>query len=122
MVFTEPPHGGRDGVTRRGYVGPMSPSLTVTDCPECRGNGTVIFGTCAVCFAEFFDDDDDLQPWRDRPISRLSSDLGTGHPAMVEPRRKAGPHPSHRTMPVVEPQLTDCRERSRPTCLIPRDR
>jgi hypothetical protein len=42
----------------------MSPSVTVADCPECRGVNTVIFGTCG--FAEFFDDDDDLQPWRDQ--------------------------------------------------------
>ena len=44
----------------------MSPSVTVADCPECRGVNTVIFGTCGVCFGEFFDDDDDLQPWRDQ--------------------------------------------------------
>ena len=32
----------------------VSPSLTVADCPECRGISTVIFGTCSACFAEFF--------------------------------------------------------------------
>jgi len=47
---------------------PVSPSLTVADCPECRGISTVIFGTCSVCFAEFFEDDDDLQPWRESPL------------------------------------------------------
>ena len=37
---------------------PVTPTLTVADCPQCRGISTVIFGTCAVCFAEFFEDDD----------------------------------------------------------------
>jgi hypothetical protein len=36
----------------------MSPSLVVADCPECRGVGTVILGTCEVCFAEFFEGDE----------------------------------------------------------------
>jgi hypothetical protein len=31
----------------------MSPSLVVADCPECRAVGTVILGTCEVCFAEY---------------------------------------------------------------------
>jgi len=44
---------------------PVTPSLTVADCPQCRGISTVIFGTCAVCFAEFFEDDDYPQPWRE---------------------------------------------------------
>ena len=48
---------------------PVSPSLTVADCPECRGNRTVILGTCGVCFAEFFDDDESPQPWRDQASS-----------------------------------------------------
>jgi hypothetical protein len=38
----------------------MSPSLVVTDCPECRGIGTVILGTCEVCFAEFFEHDENI--------------------------------------------------------------
>ena len=44
---------------------PVTPPLTVADCPQCRGISTVIFGTCAVCFAEFFEDDDYPQPWRE---------------------------------------------------------
>lgn len=55
-----------------GSVSPVSPSLTVADCQECRGISTVIFGTCSVCFAEFFEDGDDLQPWRES-VSPLSS-------------------------------------------------
>jgi hypothetical protein len=35
----------------------MSPQLAVADCPECRGPGTVFFGVCDVCFAEFLEDD-----------------------------------------------------------------
>lgn len=38
----------------------MSPSLLVADCPECRGQGTVVLGTygvCMACFAEFRDYD-----------------------------------------------------------------
>jgi N-acyl-D-aspartate/D-glutamate deacylase len=62
----------------------MSPSMTVADCPECRGVNTVIFGTCGVCFAEFFEDDDDLQPWRDQL------------PSLVGPPRLAtGEDPRH---------------------------
>lgn len=38
----------------------MSPSLIVADCPACRGVGTVILGTCEVCFAEFFDRDESV--------------------------------------------------------------
>jgi len=34
----------------------MSPSLVVSDCPECLAVGSVIFGTCEVCFAEFDED------------------------------------------------------------------
>jgi hypothetical protein len=57
----------RVGVTRQsrgrhqGSVacGAMSPSMVVADCPECRGVGTVILGTCQVCFAEFYEDDHD---------------------------------------------------------------
>ena len=41
----------------------MSPSLIVADCPECQGVGTVILGTCGVCFAEFIEDDED-RLWR----------------------------------------------------------
>jgi hypothetical protein len=37
----------------------MSPSMVVADCPECRGMGTVILGTCGVCFAEFYEDHHD---------------------------------------------------------------
>ena len=62
----------------------MSPSVTVADCPECRGVNTVIFGTCGVCFAEFFEDDDDLQQWRDQ----LPSLLGP-------PRLATGEDPRH---------------------------
>jgi N-acyl-D-aspartate/D-glutamate deacylase len=58
--------------------------MTVADCPECRGVNTVIFGTCGVCFAEFFEDDDDLQPWRDQL------------PSLVGPPRLAtGEDPRH---------------------------
>jgi hypothetical protein len=57
------------GSRARGSFGRVSPSLTVADCPECRGISTVIFGTCGACFAEFFEDDDDLQPWRDQAPS-----------------------------------------------------
>jgi hypothetical protein len=41
----------------------MSPSLLVADCPECRGQGTVVVGTygvCMACFAEFRDDDETI--------------------------------------------------------------
>jgi hypothetical protein len=34
----------------------MSPSLVVADCPECRAVGSVLFGTCEVCFSEFSED------------------------------------------------------------------
>jgi hypothetical protein len=34
----------------------MSPSIVVTDCPECLDVGSVIFGTCEVCFVEFDED------------------------------------------------------------------
>lgn len=37
----------------------MSPSMLVSDCPECHGRHTVILGTCSVCFAEFLQDADD---------------------------------------------------------------
>ena len=37
----------------------MSTSLIVADCPECRAVGTVILGTCSVCFAEFVEGEDD---------------------------------------------------------------
>jgi hypothetical protein len=36
----------------------MSPSLTVANCPECRGVRTVIMGVCDVCFAESAENDD----------------------------------------------------------------
>jgi len=50
----------------------VSPSLAVADCPECRGIRTVIFGACSVCFAEFFDYDEDLQPWTESsPLSSI---------------------------------------------------
>lgn len=85
MMFTEPSRGGtRGGHLRLVASGGMSPSMTVADCPECRGVNTVIFGTCGVCFAEFFEDDDDLQPWRDQP------------PSLVGPPRFAtGEDPRH---------------------------
>lgn len=49
----------------------MSTPPAVTDCPECRGIDTVIFGICTVCFAEFLYDADTPQPWRreDAPLS-----------------------------------------------------
>jgi hypothetical protein len=65
-----------------GSLLPVSPSLTVADCPECRGISTVIFGTCAVCFAEFFEDDDELQPWRDQAPS-LSPQRSPTEPALT---------------------------------------
>ena len=34
----------------------VRPSLMLADCPECRAIGSVIFGTCEVCFAEFDED------------------------------------------------------------------
>jgi hypothetical protein len=55
----------------------MSPSMIVADCPECRGVNTVIFGTCGVCFAEFFEDED-LQTWRDQLPSLVGPRLATG--------------------------------------------
>ena len=63
----------------------VSPLSTVADCPECRNAGSVIFGTCGVCFAEFFDEDD-LQPWRDTsPLSWTRPRPGSNeHPAMAE--------------------------------------
>ena len=40
----------------------------VADCRECRGVGTVIFGTCCVCFAEYFDEDvEPEQRWEYSP-------------------------------------------------------
>jgi hypothetical protein len=41
---------------KAGSVRVVSPSLTVADCPECRGVRTVILGICEVCFAEFIED------------------------------------------------------------------
>lgn len=61
-----------------GSLLPVSPSLTVADCPECRGISTVIFGTCSACFAEFFQDDDYLQPWRDQAPSPEPPTLAYG--------------------------------------------
>jgi hypothetical protein len=61
-----------------GSLLPVSPSLTVADCPECRGISTVIFGTCSACFAEFFQDDDYLQPWRDQAPSSDPPTLAYG--------------------------------------------
>ena len=58
--------------------------IEIDYCPECRGVNTVIFGTCGVCFAEFFEDDDDLQPRRDQL------------PSLVGPPRLAtGEDPRH---------------------------
>ena len=41
----------------------MSHSLFVVDCPECRGQGTVVLGTygvCMACFGEFRDEDESI--------------------------------------------------------------
>jgi hypothetical protein len=61
----------------------MSPSLVVADCPRCRAIGTVILGTCEVCFAEFNEDD--------RASSRGADDAGTisGQVAARGSRRSA---------------------------------
>jgi hypothetical protein len=59
-----------------GSLLPVSPSLTVADCPECRGISTVIFGTCGVCFAEFFEDDDYLSHGRIRPTRHVHDVTG----------------------------------------------
>src|SRR4249919_2268432 len=59
-------------------LSPVSPSLTVADCPECRGISTVIFGTCSACFAEFFQDYDYLQPWPDHAPSPEPPTLAYG--------------------------------------------
>lgn len=66
------------GSRARGSFERVSPSLTVADCPECRGISTVIFGTCGACFAEFFEDDDDLRPWRDQAPSPEPPTLAYG--------------------------------------------
>jgi hypothetical protein len=50
----------------------VSPSQQVSDCPECRGARTVILGTYSVCLAEFFEDNDDLQPGWDVPTSPVA--------------------------------------------------
>jgi hypothetical protein len=68
-----------------GSLLPVSPSLTVADRPECRGFSTVIFGTCSACFAEFFQDDDYLQPWRDQAPSPEPPTLAYG--TSVDSRR-----------------------------------
>jgi hypothetical protein len=49
-----------------GSLLPVSPSPYGGRLPGVR---TVIFGTCSACFAEFFQDDDYLQPWRDQAPS-----------------------------------------------------
>jgi hypothetical protein len=53
----------------------MSPSLLIADCPECRGQGTVVLGTygvCMACFAEFRDDDETISRGGERAALLLT--------------------------------------------------
>ena len=82
---------------------PVSPSLTVADCPECRGSSTVILGRCSVCFAEFFEADGYLQPWRDQPPSPAPRRSPT-EPALIPPWLSFLRESATRPEPVTQPR------------------